>query len=164
MPLFSFTYGMDDVCYDPCSPHFTIEAESLEVATIEARARFDEFLFNETREKWCEESRGGKDWEWYHYPATDRTGWLSEGREVGKPRPFNSDAFTMPKPSAEAAEALAAVLSQPLLDVIEQAPIFTAAFEKALLGEPDTGFSIPLSIHGTTVYSPPPGWVPNHPT
>jgi len=156
MPLFSFSYGLDLCRYDPCSPQFVIEAESLEAATIIARAKFDAFLFDENREKWRREDSGHGP-QWVHYPATNLTGYLRKGREH-KPVKLNTQPIVWPKWDGKMAGAIAAVVSQPILQVIEQAPVFAERLAGSLPEMDENGFSIPLTICGETVYEPPPDW------
>ena len=156
MLLFTFSYGLDCCCYDPCSPTFHIEAESLEAATTIAQAKFDAFLFDENCEKWRRED-SGHGFQWVHYPATNRTGYLRKGREH-KPIKLNTRPTVWPKWDEKMAEAIAAVVSQPMLQVIEQAPIFAKRLAGPLPEMNKNDFSIPLTICGETVYEPPPGW------
>lgn len=160
MPKFAFSYGMDDVCYDPCSPYFIIEAESIETANVIARSRFEEFLFKETCEKWVHED-SGYGYRWKHYPATNRTGYLGNGHEQRPVKP-STQPTVWPKWDEKTAEAIAAVTSQPILQAIQQAPVFAARFSGPLSEIEDTGFSIPLTLVGETVYEPPPDWVPDN--
>lgn len=162
MPLFSFTYGIDCVKYDPVNPSIRVRAPSLRAARKKAQRKLNAIVAQMSREKWVLEgpSWESKDQKWVHYPATKIKGRLYPGFQVKRRRVVGRFAKHIRFPvNLKAAEAMASVICQPLLQVIEQAPVFADRFSKS---PSESGPFIPLKWVGRTVYSPPPGWVPNN--
>lgn len=158
MPLYSFTYGIAGVLYDPVNPSIRVRAHSLFAARRKAQKKFAAILAEMRREKWVWESKTGwdqKDGKWVYYPARKVKGRLWRGHVVEKQRFYFDKAFSFPV-DIKGAEAIAAVLAQPLLQVIQQAPVLTNMFSKT----PDASPSIPFIWSGKTVYRKPKGWKP----
>ena len=154
-----FSYALDDRLYDPCNPAFYVRARNIRAARVKAQQMLASLIHQESREKWVWESSSFEqtDGKWVHYPAYPIGGRLLDHGHVVQPRRFyrfdKPLSFPVPPFPAGGAEALAAVISAPILDVIEQAPVFRDLFTFDPVC--DASVSIPMRYCGKTVYKKP---------